>query len=257
MHIFRSSLFRALALALALPLAALVLAGCDVGSTDSTTAVMADNEGNIYNYSGLYMSTTNTSGSTNGYGTLVFPAGRQSGTALIWMRLLQYGSALEAYDSAGLAWSGNVSAQNGETASFSLQGRTTAGNSVEIFGTLDYAAQLSTMDATWIEPGFAGSIFAKATVSPVTTNSPVETNVTEDVSLSPTSATLSTNGAQKAFTASGGNGTYKWSYTSTNVSLSSTNGKSITLTRSSSSSGSGVLFVSSDNKSATADVYCP
>ena len=79
MHIFRSAPFRALALALALPLAALVLAGCDVDSTDSTTAVMADNEGNIYNYSGLYMSITNASGSTNGYGTLVFPAGRQSG----------------------------------------------------------------------------------------------------------------------------------------------------------------------------------
>ena len=210
MHIFRSAPFRALALALALPLAALVLAGCDVGSTDSTTAVMADNEGNIYNYSGLYMSITNASGSTNGYGTLVFPAGRQSGTALIWLRLLQYGSALEAYDSAGLAWSGNVSAQNGETASFSLQGRTTAGTSVEIFGTLDYAAQLSTMDATWIEPGFAGSIFAQATVSPVTTNSPSPTNDTGDalfITANPT--TVSLNGAVQ-LEADNGTGTYNW-----------------------------------------------
>ena len=256
MHIFRSAPFRALALALALPLAALVLAGCDVGSTDSTTAVMADNEGNIYNYSGLYMSITNASGSTNGYGTLVFPAGRQSGSALIWMRLLQYGSALEAYDSAGLAWSGNVSAQNGETASFSLQGRTTAGNSVEIFGTLDYAAQLSTMDATWIEPGFAGSIFAQATVSPVTTNSPVVTNTpTGDVTVSPTSANLTTNGAQQVFTASGGDGSYEWSYTSGNGSLSSTTGSSITFTRN--SSGSGVLYAISDEESATAIITCP
>ena len=256
MHIFRSAPFRALALALALPLAALVLAGCDVGSTDSTTAVISDNEGNIYNYSGLYMSITNTSGSTNGYGTLVFPAGRQSGSALIWMRLLQYGSALEAYDSAGLAWSGNVSAQNGETASFSLQGRTTAGNSVEIFGTLDYAAQLSTMDATWIEPGFAGSIFAQATVSPVTTNSPVVTNTpTGDVTVSPTSANLTTNGAQQVFTASGGDGSYEWSYTSGNGSLSSTTGSSITFTRN--SSGSGVLYAISDEESATAIITCP
>ena len=256
MHIFRSAPFRALALALALPLAALVLAGCDVGSTDSTTAVVSDNAGNIYNYSGLYMSITNESGSTNGYGTLVFPAGRQSGTALIWMRLLQYGSALEAYDSAGLAWSGNVSAQNGETASFSLQGRTTAGNSVEIFGTLDYAAQLSTMDATWIEPGFAGSIFAQATVSPVTTNSPVVTNTpTGDVTVSPTSANLTTNGAQQVFTASGGDGSYEWSYTSGNGSLSSTTGSSITFTRN--SSGSGVLYAISDEESATAIITCP
>ena len=210
MHIFRSAPFRALALALALPLAALVLAGCDVDSTDSTTAVMSDNEGNIYNYSGLYMSITNTSGSTNGYGTLVFPAGRQSGTALIWMRLLQYGSALEAYDNAGLAWSGNVSAQNGETASFSLQGRTTAGNSVEIFGTLDYAAQLSTMDATWIEPGFAGSIFAQATVSPVATNSPVVTNTpTGDLSLTASPASLSISNSSH-LVASGCSSDYEW-----------------------------------------------
>ncbi len=256
MHIFRSSPFRALAFALALPLAALVLAGCEVGSTDSTTSVMSDNAGNIYNYSGLYMSITNTSGSTNGYGTLVFPAGRQSGTALIWLRLLQYGSALEAYDSAGLTWSGSVSVQNGETASFSLQGRTTAGNSVEIFGSLNYAEQLSTMDATWIEPSFAGSIFAQATVSPVATNSPVETNVTEDVSISPAGPiTLNTNGAQQVFTASGGDGTYAWSYTSGNGSLSSTTGSSITFTRN--SSGSGVLYVISDDDSATASITCP
>ena len=256
MHIFRSAPFRALAFALALPLAALVLAGCDVDSTDSTTAVMSDNEGNIYNYSGLYMSITNTSGSTNGYGTLVFPAGRQSGTALIWMRLLQYGSALEAYDNAGLAWSGNVSAQNGETASFSLQGRTTAGNSVEIFGTLDYAAQLSTMDATWIEPGFAGSIFAQATVSPVATNSPVVTNTpTGDVTVSPTSKTLSTNGQFQVFTASGGNGSYTWSYSGTGGSLGTTTGTTNTFTRN--TSGSGVIQVSSDGDSATAIITCP
>ena len=256
MHIFRSAPFRALAFALALPLAALVLAGCDVDSTDSTTAVMSDNEGNIYNYSGLYMSITNTSGSTNGYGTLVFPAGRQSGTALIWMRLLQYGSALEAYDNAGLAWSGNVSAQNGETASFSLQGRTTAGNSVEIFGTLDYAAQLSTMDATWIEPGFAGSIFAQATVSPVATNSPVVTNTpTGDVSVSPTSKTLSTNGQFQVFTASGGDGSYTWSYVGTGGSLASATGTTNTFTRT--AIGSGVIQVSSDDDSDTADITCP
>lgn len=255
MHIFRSAPFRALAFALALPLAALVLAGCDVDSTDSTTAVMSDNEGNIYNYSGLYMSITNTSGSTNGYGTLVFPAGRQSGTALIWMRLLQYGSALEAYDNAGLAWSGNVSAQNGETASFSLQGRTTAGNSVEIFGTLDYAAQLSTMDATWIEPGFAGSIFAQATVSPVATNSPVVTNTpTGDVTVSPTSATLTTNDATRTFTASGGDGSYTWSYSGSGGSLASATGTTNTFTRT--AIGSGIIQVSSDDDSATATIKC-
>lgn len=254
MNIFRTSAFRAFALALALPAAALVLAGCDVGSTDSTTSVPSDNEGNIYNYSGLYMSISNANGSTNGYGTLVFPAQRQSGAALTWLRLLQYGSVLEAYDSAGLTWSGSISVQNSEIATFSLQGHTTAGYSVEIFGTLAYADQLSTMDAAWVEPNFAGSIFAQATVSPVVTNSPTPTNTTE-VSVSPTSKTLSTNGQFQVFTASGGNGSYTWSYSGTGGSLGTTTGTTNTFTRN--TSGSGVIQVSSDGDSATAIITCP
>ena len=211
MNNFRTSAFRAFALALALPATALVLAGCDVGSTDSTTAVPSDDEGKIYNYSGLYMSISNENGSTNGFGTLVFPAQRQSGVKLIWLRLLQYGSVLEAYDNAGLTWSGDISVQNGEVASFSLQGRTTAGSSVEIFGTLDYddTSRLSTMDAAWIEPSFAGSIFAQATVSPVVTNSPSPTNNTGDVTLTATSYNASSNEVI-TLTASGGS-TYTWS----------------------------------------------
>ena len=255
MNIFRTASFRALALALALPLTALVLAGCDVGSTDSTTGTVSDNAGNIYNFSGLYMNTEE--GSTNGYGAMVFPAGRQSGTALIWMRLLQYGSVLEAYDNAGMTWSGSISAQNGSAASFSLQGRTTAGQAVDVAGTLTYADQQSTLDATWIEPAFAGNLFGQATVSPVATNSPVVTNTpTVDVSISPAGPiTLTTNGAQQVFTASGGDGTYEWRYTSGNASLSSTTGSSITFTRN--SSGSGVLYAISDDDSATASITCP
>ncbi|NCD23574.1 MAG: hypothetical protein EOL90_11650, partial [Spartobacteria bacterium] len=163
MNAFRTAAFRALAFGLALPLAALLGAvGCDVDSTDSTASTIADNEGNVYNYSGLYMNTEE--GSTNGYGALVFPAGRQSGATLVWLRLLQYGSVLEGYDSAGLTWSGSLSAQNGNVANFSLQGRTTAGQPVDVAGTLSYADQQSTLDATWIEPAFAGSILAQATV---------------------------------------------------------------------------------------------
>lgn len=181
MNAFRTAAFRALAFGLALPLAALLGAvGCDVDSTDSTASTIADNEGNVYNYSGLYMNTEE--GSTNGYGALVFPAGRQSGATLVWLRLLQYGSVLEGYDSAGLTWSGSLSAQNGNVANFSLQGRTTAGQPVDVAGTLSYADQQSTLDATWIEPAFAGSILAQATVSPVVTNNPTGgVNLSADV----------------------------------------------------------------------------
>ena len=254
MNPFRTAAFRVLAFGLALPLAALLwTVGCDVDSTDSTTSTIADNSGNIYNYSGLYMNTEE--GSTNGFGALVFPAVRQSGTKLVWLRLLQYGSVLEGYDNAGMTWSGNLSAQNGAVANFSLQGQTTAGQPVDVAGSLSYADQQSTLDAAWIEPGFSGNIFATATVSPATTNSPVVTNVTGDVTVDPDSWSFTTNGQTKAFTAGGGNGSYKWSYTSTNVSLSATNGTSITLTRN--SAGSGVLTVSSSSDSATAAISCP
>ena len=253
MNVFRTPAFRLLAGALAVPLAALFwTVGCDIDSTDSTTALVSDNEGNVTNYSGLYMNTED--GSTNGYGALVFPEGKQSGAVLIWLRLLQYGSVLEGYDSAGLTWSGSISVQNGGAASFSLQGRTTAGQSVDVAGTLSYADQKSTMDATWIEPAFAGSIFAQATVTPVATNSPIVTNVT-DVAVSPSSATLSTNGARQVFTASGGDGSYTWSFSGTGGSVSPTSGSSTTFSRT--GVGSGVLQVSSDGDSDTADISCP
>lgn len=208
MNPFRTAAFRVLAFGLALPLAALLwTVGCDVDSTDSTTSTLADNSGNIYNYSGLYMNTEE--GSTNGFGALVFPANRQSGARLIWLRLLQYGSVLEGYDNAGMTWSGNLSAQNGAVANFSLQGQTTAGQPVDVAGSLSYASQESTLDATWIEPGFAGNIFATATVSPATTNSPVVTNVTDSLSLKANPASLSISNITQ-LTASGCSSSYTW-----------------------------------------------
>jgi hypothetical protein len=205
MNPFRTTAFRALAFGLALPLAALLgTIGCDVDSTDSTTSVVSDNDGKIHSYAGLYMNTEE--GSTNGYGALVFPANRQSGVKLIWLRLLQYGSVLEGYDNAGMTWAGSISAQNGAVASFGLQGRTTAGVSVDIAGTLSYADQQSTLDASWIEPGFAGSLFGTATVSPVATNSPVVTN---NLSLSANKSSIGIS-ERVDFTASGCSGSYAW-----------------------------------------------
>ena len=254
MNPFRTAAFRALAFGLALPLAALLgTIGCDVDSTDSTTSTVSDNDGNVYSYAGLYMNTEE--GSTNGYGALVFPANRQSGVKLVWLRLLQYGSVLEGYDNAGMTWAGSISAQNGAVASFGLQGRTTAGVSVDVAGTLSADGQLATMDAAWIEPGFAGSIFGKATVSPVATNSPIVTNSTQ-VTIDPDSWNFSANGQTKGFTADGGNGTYTWRCTATNVSLSATSGKSITVTRT--SAGNGVLSASSSSSTpGTAQITCP
>lgn len=244
MNIFRTAAFQALAAALALPLLTLAFAGCDIESTDSVTAVPSDNEGNIYNYSGLYMSASNTSGSTAGYAGLVFPAGRQSGITLTWMRLLQYGSVIEAYDNAGLTWTGSVSVQNDAVASFSLSGRTTAGASVEIAGTLTYVSQLSTMDATWIEPGFSGSIFAQATVSPVVTSKPPA-----KLSISPSSVSLSTNDTTQDFTVSGGTAPYRW--TATGGTVSPSEGSTVTFTTAYTDGSVSVIDANSNSASAT------
>lgn len=249
MRLLRHPALGPLAVAAAFSLLALGLAACDVDSTDSTTSVISDNEGNIYSYAGLYMNTEE--GSTNGYGALVFPAGKQSGVKLIWLRLLQYGSVLEGYDNAGMTWAGSLTAQNGGVASFGLKGRTTAGVSVDVAGTLSYASQESTMDASWIEPGFAGSIFGKATVSPAATNTPISNNVR----ISPTNATLnSTTVTQMVFNATGGNGTYSWSHNSSVGTLSATTGSSITYRYA--SAGNDTLTVTSDGKSASARITC-
>ena len=222
MNIFRTSLFRALAVATALPLFA-ALSGCDV---DSTTGSTSDSAGNIYSYSGLYMSVSNTSGSTSGHAALVFPAGKQTGQTVTWLRLLQYGSVIEGYDNASQSWSGSISAQNDEVASFSLEGRTSVGASVNIAGTLSYANETATMDAAWIEPTFAGSIFAQATVSPPTTSSPPD-----KLTIDPTSVSLSTNDITQVFTVSGGTSPYSWGLSSSSLgSLSSSSGSSVTYT---------------------------
>jgi hypothetical protein len=235
MNIIRKRLLHNAALALAIPLAALFLAACDVDSVDSTTAVPSDGSGTIYNFAGLYARVD-----TNGMqAPLVFPLGRQSGTTITWLRLLQYGSRIEAYDNAGMTWAGSISTIDAGTANFSLRGRTTAGLSTEIAGALRYANQSSTMDAAWIEPAFSGSIFATATVSPANTNSPVS-----GLSLAANPTSVALNGIS-TLTASGGTGSYTWSATGAFGSISGS-GSVVTYTRTSgTSSDSATITVTS------------
>lgn len=215
MDIFRPAVFRALAAALALPLSALLLAGCNVDSVDSVSAVVSDGTaaGNaIINYSGLYMHKDNVNGSTNGLIPIVYPFTgnhKPTGELVFSIRLVQYGRTLEAFDSAGLTWYGNISSISDGAASFSLSGRTTIGTSVEIAGTLNYDGSASNpqsvMDASWIEPTYYGSIQAKATVSPAVTNSPT----TFTIEQSPAGAVALSNTV--TLTASGSTYPYDWS----------------------------------------------
>ena len=266
MNIFRSSLPRALAVAAVLPLLASFLAACDVDSTDSTTAVVSDNSGTIYSYAGLYMRATSSS---NASAALVYPEGKQSGIVLTWLRLLQYGSALEGYDNANQTWTGSISAQNGAVASFTLSGKTSAGASVEIVGTLTTssgtetgtpstnkaAAMLAkasgasaTMDASWLETGFSGSIFAQATTAPATSNANTR------LSIDPTRAALNSNDVTQVFTASGGTGTYTWTLSSTNYGSLSSSGNQATFTASGVAGSVTVTITDSSGDSASATI---
>ena len=250
MNFSRPISLRPFAAALALLAAAVFFAACDLDSVDSTTSVISDNDGTIYDFSGLYARTSSSTNGTNVLNALVYPTGQQSGTTLTWLRLIQYGSVLEGYDNAGMNWEGSISSIASGTAQFNLQGKTTAGAGVEIAGALRYADQSSTLDATWIEPGFAGSIYAQATVSPATTNTPVG-----EVEISPDSATLNNDNDQETFSATGGSGSYSWSVSGGIGNLSTTTGSSTTFTRT--NNGSGTLTVPSGSNSDTASISCP
>ena len=222
------------------------LAGCETDSTN-TSSVVSNNAGTVYDFSALY--TANNANNAEGAAYLVYPAEKQSGTKLTWMRIVQNGSSLQGFDNAGQNWTGAISGIEDTTARFSMEGRTTAGAAVTIAGTMSYADQQSTISASWLEStGFSGNFFAKGTVSSPGTNTPVST-----VTISPSSATIGA-GQARTFTASGGNGTYTWAHSGSCGTLSGSTGATIVYTHV--SAGTDTLTVNSNGKSASASIVC-
>ena len=241
----RKSLSAFLAAALALAAAALFLAACDVDSVDSVTATPSDGTSpfSIINFSGLYAHSI-----SNSLVPLVFPTNRQSGAKLTWLRLLQYGSVLEAYDNAGLNWSGSISGIQSATATFSLQGRTTAGQPVDITGTMVSDSTNSTMEASWIEPTFAGTIFATAIIAPAATNNP-----STDLSLTSQYASLSI-GNSTILTASGCSSSYTWECAETYGTLSENNSTATYTRTSGTSTNNETITVKCGDKSKSVTI---
>lgn len=241
---------RRIALSAIVPLGALLFSGCDLGSADSTSAILANDAGQQYNFSGLYVRAPQDG--DQGLPPLVYPAdkgNRPSGKLITSLRLLQYGKVLEAYDSASMTWAGSISSLDGDTASFTLRGRTTAGMATEIAGTMVYADAKSTMNATWIEPNFYGNLFATATVSPAATNTQGQLKIT------PTTATLSASSPSKIFTASGGTD-YTWSQANSSAgSFTPKQGATVTYTLGAAGE-EDTLTVTSGGKSASAKIFC-
>ncbi|MBR6021079.1 MAG: hypothetical protein IK066_01520 [Kiritimatiellae bacterium] len=224
---------------LALLPAVLLFAACDdIGSTDSVSGTVSDSSGTIYDFSGTYYSTAGDGG------PLVSPS--QSGRAITWLRLTQYGSVLEGSDSARQLWRGKISGINSGNASFTLVGATTAGQSVDVVGTLRYGDGSSTIDASWIESsGRSCTLNARAAVSAPTTNTP-----SASLSVTPSSASIA-QGASRTFKATGGAAPYSWSLSSSSYgSLSTSSGASVTF-NASTVSGTVTLTVT-DTLSSTA-----
>lgn len=235
-----------LAWGIAVPAALLALTGCETDSTN-TSSVVSNNAGTVYDFSGFYHSSSSTNADGSAY--LVFPYEQQSGTKLTWMRIVQDGSSLQGYDNAGKNWNGAISSVADVTARFSLEGSTTAGTNVTIVGTMTYNSGQSTISASWLEAGgFSGSFFAVGAVSAPSTNTPVA-----DLQISPTSATIATNGS-RTFTATGGNGTYTWAHSGSCGTLSADTGPSVVYTHD--FAGTDTLTVTSDGKTASATIVC-
>jgi hypothetical protein len=246
----RARTFRTALAAFAMVLAVAIMTSCDLGSADSVSAVLSNSDGVVYNFAGLYVNPDSEGG------PLVFPAGRQSGATLTWMRLLHYGSVIEAFDNANQKWSGRISTVDGSVASFSLRGTTSAGQSVDVVGVLRYAESgnqpTSTMDATWIEPGFSGSILAQASVNPASSSNNGGSDGTGDdgngdngggggdngngngnLTISPIDVDLGSPATNMVpFTATGGTPPYTWRISDATLgNLSSTTGVTVTYTR--------------------------
>ena len=219
--------------------AALCFVACEIDSSN-TSSVVADSSGTIYDFSGLYTPSDGSEG-------LVFPADKQSGELLTWMRITQDGSSLQAFDNAGLHWNGAIDSISGGTARFSLSGSTTVGAAVTISGLMSYSDNSSTISAAWLEHGGASAnFFAHATVASPATNA-------TDIALSPSSATIASGGSQ-TFTASGGSAPYSWSISGSCATLSATNGSKVSAVWA--SSGSATITVTSGDKSASASITC-
>jgi hypothetical protein len=182
----------------ALPLvSALVFLGCEVGSSDSATRNVS------VDFTGFYDSTETNS-------DFVSPA--NSGSRVTSLNVRQSGDQLQAVDNNGIIFEGTLSdsalSSGTATANFRLDGRTTAGQSVTISGSLSGTGESGTMRGTWIEPSLLAYVHGDAVINTVPTNQPPP--VTNAVTLTASSTTLTTEGSKATLTALGGSGSYEW-----------------------------------------------
>lgn len=230
---------------------AFMLLGCEVGSSDSATRNVG------VDFTGFYDSTETNS-------DFVSPA--NSGARVTSFNLRQHGDQLEAIDNNGIVFSGSVGDPSGSsgtgTASFQLDGHTTAGQAVTISGTLSGAntegnSASATMSGTWIEPNLYARILGDAIINAIVTNSPSPT--TNSLAILPAGPVSLAEGESKTFTASGGSGTYSsWQRSNTSLgTLSSSSGASTTYARNSYTGTNTLTVTDSDGDTASVTIIQP
>jgi len=162
-----------------------------------------------------------------------------TGAPITSLQLRQIGDQLEAVDNNNVIFKGTIGNASEDTASFTLEGSTTVGQSATIAGSISVPVGSSegTMRGTWIEPSLFSTVYGTATVptnpgSGGSTNG-VDTNTTSDVVLTVTGTTIDIAGSSLSVgaTASGGSGSYTWSLSNNSLgTLNATTGASVTYT---------------------------
>jgi len=202
--------------------------GCEVDSGDTATR---DVDINVWGY---YKNPTG--------GTMVTPC---SGSCMASLDLRQHGDELEGIDDHGAIYRGTIGSVNGETkvASYTLNGKSSAGIDVTMNGHIQISGDLATMSGTWIEPNLFGTIYAQTTA-------PSQPSNALTVTASPTSISTSQS---SSLTVNGGTGSYTWSLPSPVYgNLSTTSGSSTTFTPS--TNGTQTISVTDGSTSASATV---
>ncbi|HBA84454.1 MAG TPA: hypothetical protein DCZ95_10205 [Verrucomicrobia bacterium] len=207
-----------------LPLS-LLICGCEVGSGDDFVRTVD------VDFSGRYDATSEADSQ------FVSPA--NSGKRVTSLNLRQTGDQLEAIDNNSLVFSGSIGNISDATASFILEGVTTANQPVTINGTLTGEGTTAVMSGTWVEPGLFAYINGDATINPIPTNPTLSVSG---------SASMSVNSSQ-TLTAAGGTGNYQWSLSSTIGTLNPNTGASVTYAAT--QTGSQTVTVNDGNTSAT------
>lgn len=129
---------------------------CEVESADEVAPVVSS-DGEIINVAGVYRN----SDTNRNNGAFVYPA--NSGQRVTQINLRQNGNNLEGVINGGRVLRGTIGAARGLSASFSLSGSTSAGNSVTVSGTIEIVDnQRGLMRATWIEPDRYCNVYGTA-----------------------------------------------------------------------------------------------